>query len=132
GAAHLMATEGFAPVAAYEHVVMQSGRQSGLLDHGDFHDSFGTGASDEIQRGAAPADVAPFVPAPGADAQPGAPPGAAQAGARVRGFGQAGAGDASGGWSADRGREGARLVRAAAEAGEGDQLAASNGARSFG
>jgi hypothetical protein len=127
GAAHLMAKEGFAPVDAYEHVVMQSGRQSGLLDDGDFHDAFGMGASDEVQRGAAPADVAPFVPAPGADAQPGAPPGAAQAGARVRGLGQAGGGGAIAEWADNRESEWAPPVRIAAEAGPGAQPIARGG-----
>src|SRR2546428_491366 len=66
GAAHLMAKEGFAPADAYEHAVMRSAPDGGFLDDGDFHDAFRRGASDEVQRGAAPGDVAPFVPAPGA------------------------------------------------------------------
>jgi hypothetical protein len=43
GAANLMAKEGLAPADAYERVVMQSARDSGLVDDADFHDASGTG-----------------------------------------------------------------------------------------
>src|SRR5256884_1331793 len=95
---------------------MASARQHGLVDDGDFHDAVGMGASDEVQRGAAPADVAPSAPE-GANPQGGATAGDAQAGARVRGLGQAGAGGGLGEafGAADRGNEWAPPVRIAAE-----------------
>jgi hypothetical protein len=114
GAANLMAKEGLAPADAYDRVVLQSARDSGLVDDDDFHDAFGRGASDEVQRGGIPADVAPFAPG-GANPQGGATAGDAQAGARVPGLGQAGGGGASGAWAADRGSERAPLVRIAAD-----------------
>jgi hypothetical protein len=116
GAANLMAKEGLAPADAYERNVMASARQHGLVDDGDFHDAFGEGASDEVQRGAAPADVAPSAPE-GANPQGGATAGDARAGARVRGLGQTGGGDGLGEafGAADRGSEWAQPLRIAAE-----------------
>jgi hypothetical protein len=119
GAANLMAKEGLAPEDAYDRVVLQSARDSGLVDDDDFHHAFGQGASDEVQRGGIPADVAPFA-WQGAGANGGAPAGDVQARARLPGLGEAGAGDASAEalGSADRGSEWSPPVRRAAE-GEG-------------
>jgi hypothetical protein len=128
GAANLMAKEGLEPEDAYERIVTAAARQHGLVDDDDFHHAFGEGASDEVQRGPAPADVAPSA-GEGVNAQGGATAGHAQAGARVPGFGQAGGGDASAQalGLADRGREAAPLVRVVAEGEDAAQPLARNG-----
>jgi hypothetical protein len=57
GAATLMAKEGLAPAEAYERFVMQSVRDSGLIDPAEWQDSYAAGG--EVRPGSAPQGETP-------------------------------------------------------------------------